>query len=122
MAYTWGEGGTLVELKILWGKYSPPHAEAIFAKSNLIPSPTVQNPVEVHQQGGREKYSITFEAYVDNLADYDTLQDDWHAGTVKEFNGPESFKEDMFIEYLSPAEYVLPSHIRFTIKLCLEES
>ena len=103
------------EIKILWGTYRPPHSDTLMSEINVIPSAALPSPVTILQQGGNERLSISMQAYVDTLPEYNSLVIDHHAASVKTFYGPEGEEFESIIRTISPPEYAVPGHIRFSI-------
>ncbi len=110
----WG----LTELNVIKDTYTPPVARPKLNVIGILPGADNTAPASVIQQGGRERYQVSFVGYMRTYAEYEVLHNDYINLTPRVFEGAYGFVQTMIISDLQPGKRNLkPAIIEYTITL-----
>lgn len=108
------------EFDIRYNEYEPPFSSGGLKRIPILADPTAPHtPVEVLQQGGKRRETITFNVIQGSgdLAFYEQLKTDRDEGTVKTFEGPLGVEMDCVVEILEPVKFLHDDLITFWVTL-----
>lgn len=106
------------ELNIIKDSYTPPYAKTQLNVINILPGADNTAPASVIQQGGRERYQVTFSGFVRSYAEYQALLNDHINMNERTFGGADGFSMTMIISNFQPGNRKLfPLKIEYSITL-----
>lgn len=110
----WGN----TELNVIKNTYTPPVAKPKLNVIEILLGVDNTAPASVIQQGGRERYQVSFAGWVKTYAEYETLLEDYINLTPRTFEGGYGFTQTMVITDLQPGKRnLIPAIIEYTITL-----
>lgn len=105
-------------LNIIKDSYIPPFAKSNLNIINILPGADNTIPASVIQQGGRDRYQVSFDGFIRNYTDYKALQDDHINMTSRTFTGADGFSTSMIISDFKPGRRTLfPLKLEYSITL-----
>lgn len=106
------------ELNVIKDTYVPPYAKAQLNIINILPGADNTAPASVLQQGGRERYQLSFSGFVRSYAEYQALLEDHINMIERTFEGADGFSMTMIISDFQPGNRTLfPLKIEYSVKL-----
>lgn len=106
------------KLNVVKDTYTPPVSLAKLNTIDLLPGLDNITPASVIQQGGRERYQVSFSGWANTYAEYEELLNDHINLTPRVFEGAYGFSQMMIISDLQPGKRnLIPAIIEYSITL-----